>query len=322
MSGLHVAYIGNFQHPWCTEVHITRELEGLGHRVTRLQEPPGGRGAERFVDHVVDYCTSSNVDLLMFTRTWGLPKTATKAWRTIERAGTVTASYHLDLYVGLHRQRGVRTDPFWTTQHVFTPDGDPRSLAWFERAGINHHWMPPGVVSDECVRGQKRAEFEYDVVFVGSYAYHHEWPWRPQLIDHLAERYGDRFRRFGGGMPDAPTRGQDLNDVYASARVVVGDSLCMPGHVNYWSDRPYETVGRGGFLVMPRVPGLDAHFDDGKHLLFYELGSLDSVDELVDAYLDQPTARSVISELGQAHVRAHHTYKHRLASALRTMGLT
>lgn len=322
MKSLHVAYIGNYQHPWCTEVHLAREMEGLGHRVTRLQEPPGGAGGERFVEHVVEYCERNRPDLLMFTRTWGLPRSATAAWRRVERAGVVTCSYHLDLYVGLVRQRGVRSDPFWTTQWVFTPDGDPKSENWFTRAGINHQWSPPAVVSDECVPGTPRPEFDYDVVFVGSYAYHQEWPWRPQLIDHLAQRYGDRFRRFGAGMPDAPTRGQDLNDLYASAKVVVGDSLCLPGHVNYWSDRPYETVGRGGFLLMPNVPGLDRHFNDGQHLAFYEYGNLDLLDKTVDYYLDRPDARERIAREGQAHVRDHHTYRHRLANAFAVMGLT
>ena len=323
---MQIVYIGNFQHPFCTEVHIASELEALGHRVSRLQEPPGGADAG-FLQTVDTTVARKNAGLVLFTRTWGLPRQATQLWRRLEDRGVVTASYHLDLYVGLRRERGLRGDPFWTTQHVFTPDGDPESARVFERYGISHHWQPPAVVSSETGVGRPRPAFDYDVVFVGSRQYHSEWPWRVQLLDHLEARYGDRFRRFGGDTSwgrnpnPRPVRNGNLNDLYATARVVVGDSLCLPGHVNYWSDRPYETVGRGGFLLMPAVPGLDEHFVDGEHLRYYDVGDLDSVDDLVDHYVAHPAEAREIAENGRAHVRAHHTYRHRLAGALDVMGL-
>lgn len=316
-----IVYIGNYRHSFCTEVHIARDLESLGHQVDRFQEPPGGAGGTVFLREVEAHCVAEKPDVLLFTRTWGLPRQCTRMWRRLEARGMRTASYHLDLYVGLHRQRGVRTDPFWTTQHVFTPDGDQGSAEWFRRAGINHHWSPAGVVSDECEPGAWRDEYDYDVVFVGSRGYHNEWPWRQTLLDHVEQRYGQRFRRFGGDTAEGPTRGADLNDLYATARVVIGDSLCLPGHRNYWSDRPYETVGRGGYLIMPKVPGLEQHFTGGEHLDWYDLGDIGSVDRAIDSALDHPTRGQAIARKGQAHVREHHTYRHRLAKALQTMGV-
>lgn len=318
---LHVAYIGNYRHPWCTEVHLAREMEGLGHRVTRLQEPVASKGASRFVRDVERRALRERPDLVLFTRTWGLPREATAMWRRLEAAGITTASYHLDLYVGLRRQAGIGSDPFWTTQHVFTPDGDPKSAAVFAGHGITHHWSPPAVVSDECSPGRRRKEYDYDVVFVGSRGYHAEWPWRVQLLDWLEERYGDRFRRFGGDCPGGATRGQDLNDLYATARVVVGDSLALPAHVGYWSDRYYETVGRGGFLIAPAVLGIEEHFTDGEHLRFYRHGDLDGLGTLIDEALDDPEGCRLIAKRGQEHVSENHTYRHRLAAAMATMGL-
>lgn len=313
--------ISDFRHPWCSEVHFARDIEALGHTVTQLQEPVGGNGADRFVRGMERKALRERPDVVFFTRTWGLPKATTQTWRRLEAAGVKTASYHLDLYVGLKREAGLDGDPFWTTQHVFTPDGDPRSAAVFARRGINHHWSPPAVVSDECEPGAWRDTYDYDVVFVGSRGYHAEWPWRVRLLDWLAKRYGRRFRRFGGDCPEGPTRGADLNDLYATARVVVGDSLCLPGHTLYWSDRFYETVGRGGFLIGPRVPGVEEHFTDGEHLRLYDYGDLDALGRMIDAALDDQEGRRLIAKAGQEHVRERHTYKIRFATAFDVMGL-
>lgn len=325
------AYIGNFAHPWCSEVHIARDLEHLRHTVERMQEPDRQHDPHAFLVWVERWCAEHKPDLLMFTRTWGLPPEATDLWRRLERMGIVTCSYHLDLYVGLQREAGIETDPFWTTGWVWTPDGDPKSDEFFRERGINHHWSSPAVVSDECGPGTWRDEFDYDVVFVGSEGYHTEWPWRPRLIQFLRDKYGPRFKRFGGDVPGGPIRGQDLNDLYATAKVVVGDSLALPGHTNYWTDRYFETIGRGGFLIAPTVPGIEDFLTPGVHFLGYShpdtVGwnsteeALWQVGELVDLALSMgDEKRSTIRQAGMDHVRNFHTYKHRLAAALDVMG--
>ncbi len=290
----------------------------------------------RLMREVRVWCQTNKPDLLMFTRTRGLPD-ATALWRQVESWGTKTCSYHLDLYVGLQREAGIEDDPFWTTQYVFTPDGDPRSAEFFAAHGINHIWSPPAVVSDECVPGKWNDKYDFDVVFVGSEGYHPEWPWRPQLIDFLRHTYGDRFRRFGGDCPGGPTRGLALNDLYATARVVVGDSLCLPGHTNYFTDRYFETVGRGGFLVAPWVPGIEdfltpgdpdryaGHFDwylhpdDPRNPRTVD-AALSGLRTTIDYWLRQPERARLFAANGQAHVRANHTYRHRLEEALLAMG--
>lgn len=265
----------------------------------------------------------------MFTRTWGLPDEATGLWRRLEAMGIKTFSYHLDLYVGLKREESVLNDPFWTTQYVFTPDGDPVSEQFFRDHGINHHWLSPAVVSDECVAGDFDRRFDYDVVFVGSYGYHPEWPWRRQLIDYLADRYGDRFKRFGGDVDGGPVRGQALNNLYATARVVVGDSLHLPGHTNYWTDRYFETIGRGGFLIAPKIEGLDDFLTPGVHYMPYEHPNpeirwttdlaLDYIGRKVDYALENYAQAEAIKMAGLAHVRNHHTYRQRVQQAFDIM---
>ena len=321
---LSIAYIGNYTASWCTEVHIARELEALGHRVERFQEPHPSEDKYRFLKLLEDWCLTNRPDLVMFTRTWGLPAETTDLWRRLEAIGIKTASYHLDLYVGLQRGAGILDDPFWRTQYVFTPDGDPNSQEFFKSVGINHVWISPGVVSDECHPGNPQPRYAYDVAFVGSEGYHTEWPWRPRLIQYLRDRYGDRFRRFGGDTPGGPTRGQDLNDLYATVKVVVGDSLHLPGHTHYWTDRYFETVGRGGFLIAPYIEGIADFLTGGQHLVYYnhpndtltEQEALDALGEQIDHWLNRPEQRDAIRFAGQQHIANNHTYKHRLAQAI------
>ena len=326
-----IVYIGNYRAPWCTEVHIARDLEALGHEVHRVQEPDNGRSVKT-IRHLRAGVAEVQPDLLLWTRTWGLHPSATQdLWRWAEDRGIVTASYHLDLYLGLQREADMLGDPFWTTGHVFTPDGNEASEAEFARRGINHHWMPPAIVSDECVLGQFREEYAHDVVFVGSKGYHAEWPWRRELIDGLAARYGSRFAHYGGeGLPTVRSGlhngeledGLWLNDLYHSAKVVVGDSLNLPGNVNYISDRYFEVMGRGGCLVGPYVPVLEDLGFSHEHFMPYHERDLGNITEQIDYLLGNGSHRGLMQRSAQAFVRDNHTYKDRLADALDIMGLS
>ncbi len=304
-----IVYIGNFTHPHCTEVHIARTLADAGVRVIRLQENKVQLREIRAL--------GKQADLVLYTRTWGLPKEAISVWRELEAAGVPTASYHLDLYVGLKRESTLEGDPFWATGICFTPDGDPASAEVFASHGVNHVYIPPAVFKGECVTGRVRPEFTNDVCFVGSYPYPHaEWPYRDQLVEALMARYGDKFTRYGAGA--RTVRNQDLNDVYASTRVVVGDSLCL-GFTKpwYWSDRPYETVGRGGTLIMPRIEGLETHFTDREHLRFYDFNDYDALFSAIDELISNPAEATRIAQTGRVHVRDNHTYHNRLQQALK-----
>lgn len=299
-----ILYVGNFTQAHCTEVHIATTLEDLGHLVTRIQEDPSNAN---YMEKVKDH------DLFLFTRTWNNLVTL-EHLEQMKQLGIPSVSYHLDLYVGLQRQDGLDFDPFWKTQYVFSPDGDPASQAVFESKGINHHYMKPAVYKGDCyiVDNPKTK----DVIFVGSKGYHAEWPYRPQLITWLRDNYGERFEHWGNdGL--GTVRNDLLNQLYASTRVVVGDSLCLGfTHPYYWSDRAYETLGRGGFLIHPFIEGMDEEFEDGKHLVFYKFGDFDDLKSKIDFYIQNEEAREYIRSQGHEFVKNHATYHDRLKQML------
>lgn len=309
-----VTYIGNFNYGYCTEVHIAKTLRNLGVEVQQLQED------QLQVGELFDLASDS--DVLLYTRTWDVAGRGKmiRTFRALEKQGVVTASYHLDLYLGIKREASLNGDPFWATQFVFTPDGDPASQERFEKLGIAHHFIRPGVFKSECVPGRLRRRWRKDVVFVGTVdGYHNEWPYRKQLHDWLKETYGSKYGKHGH--PESVVRGQALNDLYASATVVVGDTLC-PNFTKpyYWSDRVYETVGRGGFLIHPFIEGLDDEFRDGEHLRFYDYGDFDNLKSIIDHYRAKPREAREIAMQGQQHVIENCTYDDRLKEAFGIMG--
>ena len=311
MTPVTVAYVGNFSRSHCTEVHVAGSLEQLGHRVVRLQENE--------VDwaHLPDVVEVAAADLVLWTRTWGVDTAA--AFQALDelRAGRVpTVSYHLDRWWGLDREDQITSEPFFRTDLVVTPDDQAGKWA---AAGVSHLWMPPAVYGAECGRvAPNPRRWPYDVVFVGSYPYPHSgWaPYRQELIVRLQRRYGRRF----GILPrhGQAIRGRDLQELYATAKVVVGDSCLVGDSRRYTSDRIPETVGRGGLLVHPHVDGVTdgSLYTDREHLVTYPLGDFDEMVRLVDHYLGEIKEREAIQAAGRAHVAAQHTYVHRMGALL------
>lgn len=337
---MRIAYVGNFTQKHCTEVHLASTLESLGHQVHWLQE--NALTPEALLEWLVEAINGEGLDLFLFTRTWG--ETVKQTHLTLlKNEGITTASYHLDLYIGLSRkwlhggkslEEVLKTDPFWRTDFVFTPDGDPKSAEVFKANGVNHHYIKPGVFKDECelFKPSELVAFtpegpitkhKYDILFVGGGDYpnspngygHPEWPYRDKLIQWLRGGYGDQFKKVGH--PQETVRNNELNQLYADSKIVVGDSVCLNfDHTYYWSDRVYETLGRGGFLIHPYIKGMEEEFKDKEHLVYYEYGNFVQLEHLIAYYLEHDDEREAIRRTGHEFVKNNCTYTERLTQAL------
>lgn len=297
-----ILYIGNFRPEHSTENDIRKSFEAIGWTVPQVQEDKMSDG---IADMIIS--TARQYDFILFTRTW---QASDPLWRRIllgVKGICPTVSVHLDLYLGLERGKIVenRQDSFFLSDFVFSADGGHQER--FKEIGINHIFLPPAILKDSVYLGHKRPEYDHDVIFVGAYNYHPEWSYRPKLIDWLKETYGTRFKHY----PEKgqSVRGKDLNDLYASAKVVVGDSTGSP---NYWSDRVPETVGRAGFLIHPEVQGLELQYVPDKHLMTYPVGDFGELQATIEFGLADPAFRDQIRMAGQDHVLREHTYQNRV----------
>ena len=303
---MRIVYVGAFHVPFTTENHVTLGLEALGHEVVKLEE------RMQTVDTI--FGQAMNSDLLLWTTTARKENpsavAAIEMLRHLEQIGVPSASYHLDLWHGITRNgREWWKEPMFHVTHMFTVDGHMDK--WKEMGFTNVHRTYPAVSPDASI-GRRRKQYVGGVAFVGSKgeSYHPEWPYRRTMLEHLRSKWGSVLR-----LNDRTIREKELNDFYASVRVVVGDSLALEWHETpYWSDRPYETTGRGGFIVMPQLDELQDHFDGW--LPMYPWGDWEQLDAIIKYFLENPRDRARVAEQCYEITHARHTYTHRMREIL------
>ena len=231
-----------------------------------------------------------------------------------KKAGVPTISVHLDIWRGLQRESDVGREATWSCEYVFTADGSPETQKLYESYGVNHHYLPAGIKESSCyIAEPDRKRFPQEIIFVGSRNYHPEWPHRPQLIDWLAEVYGDRFGHYGGdGL--GVIREHDLNVLYSSAKIAVGDSCFAGERERYMSDRQAETQGRHGFLIHPEIPGVDI-----PGMATWKVGDFLELREKIDYFLEQSEPREYLRDMGYDYVKKHQTYTNHAETILQTV---
>lgn len=311
-----IAYLGNFRFPWCTESHVALTLEDLGHEVVRIQED------QHSVDQVVDQCAGAG--LFLWTRTYGMLQG--DAFSMLQRIKSIcikTVSFHLDYYFGISRQTAMPNDAFWFTDFVFQPDGD--HIQEFRDMGIKAYFSPPAVFKGGCelfhgpfITNEQLnvvQKFEHDLIFVGtSNGYHSEWPWRQELITSVKREF-PQLELYPQG---EAVRESALNALYASTKVVIGDSIMADRTTTYTSDRIFETTGRGGFIIYPNIPWVTEQFSG--HLATYEVGDVSGLVDTIRYYLSHDEERESKRLACFEITKTNHTYHNRLSRVLEIVG--
>lgn len=312
-----LTFLGNFDVDYSSESHHAATLESMGHKVIRLQE---GKATG---DEVLQKARESDLFIWIHTHGWVTPgMDMSRVLNILRKLGVPSLTYHLDLWFGLEREKDLDQDPFYKNIDYFFAT-DKLMCDWFNKnTKVKGRYLPAAVFGPEAEMLDRR-DGGKDVVFVGSKGYHPEWPYRPKLINWLEEKYGDNFGHYSGEQEALGLkRGWELNQLYADSKVVVGDSLVINfDYPHYWSDRVYETMGRGGFLIMPYITGLDDYFEDGKHLVFYEFGDFKQLEMLIDYYLKHDSEREAIRKAGHELVKKNHTYKNRWEQIIKELEL-
>jgi O-antigen biosynthesis protein len=123
--------------------------------------------------------------------------------------------------------------------------------------------------------------------------------WTPELLDPKHLR--------GEWVPN-----DEVRKYYSSADIVLNDHWGDMRELGIISNRVYDALACGAFVVSDRVPGIDAEFDGA-------VATYDSRDELhaiLEQALADPAARAEAGARGRAAVLARHTFEHRVVRIL------
>lgn len=141
------------------------------------------------------------------------------------------------------------------------------------------------------------------IVFTGS-LYNGRFSW----ANDVAKVFGNDFQVFGG------TFNEDLNNLCATVPIFIAPQ--EPSDDNYWSSRVYLTLGSGGFLIHPKLKGLQEEYTDDE-LVTYETN--DEMIKKINYYLNNPEERERIRINGWNKTINNYTYKHRVCSLIATL---
>lgn len=297
-----IYYIGNFTKIWHEEC-IARSFEELGKEVFRRDEK--SMSAEDMLEDIL----SKNVEFVLFAKL-KIGGDVNGLVRKLKERGIKTVCWLFDPYFGYIREYSVDNQPYFKADYVFTTDGGHQKQ--FEEHGINHICLRQGIYSPEAY--MKPSKFEYDIVFVGTE--NNEYPYRQQVLSFLRDNY-KKFTWFGRFNSDE-VRSSQLNELYGKSKLAIDVSVYLP---NYWSNRFYETLGRGGCLVCNMIEGLDKEFAPFKDLITYTKGDFEQLKRLIDYYLENDEAREKIRQSGFEKVSKNYTYKIRCQKLLEHLNI-
>ena len=181
--------------------------------------------------------------------------------------------------------------------HVFVAQKD--DVAAFRAPATKSHWLP--LACDPDVHRDLGTPREVDVAHVGGSPAGGP---RAGPIQLLARTYKVEAR--------ATASPAEASALYSRSKVAFHRSL--DGELDA---RVFEAMACGACLVTDRIRDLEGLFRDREHLVLYdEWDMLDVVDET----MADEEGRERIARAGQTLVRERHTYAHRVAELLRTLG--
>lgn len=121
--------------------------------------------------------------------------------------------------------------------------------------------------------------------------------------------YGSGWGRLGSG--DTHYDFAASHAIMQNAAICIGDNQ-FPDTRGFVSNRFFETLYAGGFLIHQRVKGLDelTGFVEGKHYIGFD--TLKELQELIHYYMSNPAERKKIAKAGRRYARRFHSFDARV----------
>lgn len=282
------------------EGSVAHALRELGHSVHCLQESEAEVKAGRL---------SRGADLLLFHK-WYAPS-------ALASVGCPAAFWYWDLVDHpdplLHRRCAARVH--WmrvmgaAADFGFVTDGD-----WAGAWNRGRHEGQPALRvlrqgADGRIAGRhpEPVEQDIDVLFCGIGK--GGGSARESFVSDLFQRYGARFVHVQAGVYR-----DRLRELVARAKVVVAPD--SPVTDRYWSNRVYQMLGFGAFLLHPSCAGLYEDYYAGYHLEVYH--DRTEMFGLIDECLARPIhSRNQVAEAGLDRTLWQCLYLHRCQDLIR-----
>lgn len=265
-------------------------LEQLGHQVERLREHKGNKAYRLDCDFVLfhhwqDYDSMRRIEVPRVFWCFDLisyPDPTLRERNERRKRWAETVMEICDL--------GFMTDGDWVAQD--------------ETGKLN--WLLQG--ADERVVGPgKPGVAPSPIIFTGSSR--GGGVGRESFVADMRQRYGSDFCQV------QRVHGRALADVVASAKVVVAPD--HPATDRYWSNRVFNTLGFGGFLLHPRCRELEKMYRDREEIVYYD--SRPELHELIENFLGRSESRSLIGQFGYERTLQEHLYRHRVEQLVKTI---
>lgn len=213
---------------------------------------------------------------------------------------------------------------FREVTHYFTVS-ESRVRRFRHYVNKNSHYLPQGVQPEIYHRpgditGEERKRFESDVTFIGSQGGIHAW--RREYLEVL-EKISEIKVTYWGCANRPRIFGEDHNKAVACSKICLGMSGWQDAS-KYTSVRDYKIIGAGGFLLTRKSADMDKVFCvNGPRQVcdMYETPDEMAEKVLKWLHLEKQVERQRIASEGHVWVHRGHTYKHRIETALRIIGV-
>lgn len=133
---------------------------------------------------------------------------------------------------------------------------------------------------------------------------------RISFIDEMQICYRHLYQNIDNGVYR-----EDLRQLIANVKIVMAPD--SPVTDNYWSNRVYNALGFGAFMMHPYCKNLEFHYSNNKEIVYYH--DLDELHDLIRYYWEKPQLRSSIAEAGLEHTKKCHLYRHRCEELIRVV---
>ena len=270
---------------------IEKALKNLGHKVIVLNE-------DADVQNIIDIANKS--DLFLFHKGvkaeghFDFQVTLARFQNILERIKCKKVLWFMERVWGLNEPYLDEIKSF--VDKIYLTDG-----TFIRQNQEDFTFLPVGA---ELREGKYNKELECDVAFTGQI-----YGIRSFVFNSLKQKLGRKFRIFNNIWE------QDFADLCATAKIIIAPKFTSNDF--YWTNRIYQTLACGGFLIHPRLQGLiEEGFIAGEHYIDYS--SIEDLEFAIESFLkpEAEEARKQIAKKGKEFV-SQFTWEERLKTLLK-----